>query len=258
MTNEGATKATVAIVISNLEFGSTIVTDRNPDGESDTEDRITEWGLDIGLPLIRTDIFKTILYFDYAKFIDYGEGKVAGINFGFPNVIGLLSLDARLERRWIGDQFIPNYFNTLYELERGLPLPNDKKSRLALMTKSKGIFGELAGNIAGLVRLSGSYQHQDGIAKSGMLHLEAGLIDVVPNIRLLAYYDKTNIETFRDVRTLDIYSQAIAELGYVTYGILMVSMRYRWNFVKEEISPGVYRYKPQERVEPRISLVYEF
>lgn len=149
-----------------------------------------------------------------------------------------------------GDGFIPNYFNTLYELERNLPAGQDKKSRLALATKSRGVFGELAGNIAGALRLVGSYQHQDGVPFSGILHLEAGLIDLIPNIRLLTYYDKTNIESFRDARTLDIFSQAVAEIGYVTYGFIMVSLRYRWNYI--ETSPGVY--KPQERFEPRIQI----
>jgi hypothetical protein len=83
--------------------------------------------------------------------------------------------------------------------------------------------------------------------------LEARLFDIVPGIRLLAYYDKTNVETFKDLRTLDIYSQAIAELGYMAYGFLMVSMRYRWNFIKTEDGS----YVPQERFEPRLSLNFD-
>ena len=108
--------------------------------------------------------------------------------------------------------------------------------------------------MAGLFRLGGSYQQQDGISHSGILHLEARLMDVIPDVRFIAYYDKTNIETFEDARTLDIFSQAVIELGYVTYGFLMVSLRYRWNFI--EISPGVYA--PQERIEPAVSFVYKF
>ncbi len=240
-------------ILGNLEIGATAVTDRNPDSNKETDDDITEWGMDIGLPLINLDIFKTILYFDYAKLVHFGEGKVIGVNFGFPDVVGLFSLDARLERRWLGDKFLPNYFNTLYELQRSLPQGLDKKSILELSPKSKGVFGELAGNIAGVVRLIGSYQHQDGVSHSGLFHLEARLFDVVPGIRLLAYYDKTNVETFKDLRTLDIYSQAIAELGYMAYGFLMVSMRYRWNFIKTEDGS----YVPQERFEPRLSLNFD-
>lgn len=241
-------------ILSNLEFGGTAVTDRNPDGNKETDDDITEWGVDVGLPLVKSEVFKTVLYFDYAKFVDFGEGKVAGINVGFPNIAGVFDLDIRFERRWLGDQFMPSYFNTLYELERNLPNGLDKKSRLAEMKASKGVFGLLGGQVAGLFRLAGSYQQQDGISHSGILHLEARLMDVIPDVRFIAYYDKTNIETFEDARTLDIFSQAVIELGYVTYGFLMVSLRYRWNFI--EISPGVYA--PQERIEPAVSFVYKF
>lgn len=241
-------------ILSNLEFGGTAVTDQNPDGNKETDDGITEWGVDVGLPLVKTEVFKTVLYFDYAKFIDFGEGKVAGINVGFPNIAGVFNLDMRFERRWLGDKFIPSYFNTLYELERNLPNGLDKKSRLAEMKASKGVFGLLGGQVAGLFRLAGSYQHQDGVSHSGILHLEARMMDVIPDVRFIAYYDKTNIETFEDARTLDIFSQAVVELGYVTYGFLMVSLRYRWNFI--EISPGVFA--PQERIEPAVSFVYKF
>ena len=242
-------------ILSNLEFGGTVFTDRNPDGNKETnDDIITEWGVDVGLPLVKSEVFKTVLYFDYAKFVDFGEGKVAGINVGFPNIAGVFDLDIRFERRWLGDQFMPSYFNTLYELERNLPNGLDKKSRLEEMKASKGVFGLLGGQVAGLFRLAGSYQQQDGISHSGILHLEARLMDVIPDVRFIAYYDKTNIETFEDARTLDIFSQAVIELGYVTYGFLMVSLRYRWNFI--EISPGVYA--PQERIEPAVSFVYKF
>lgn len=242
-------------VVSNLEFGGSVITDQNPDANKETDDdKVLEWGVDVGLPVIKSEIFKTILYFDYAKFADFGEGKAAGINVGFPDIAGVFNLDARLERRWIGDQFIPSYFNTSYELERNLGFGLDKKSRLKAAKSSQGIFGLLAGQFAGLFRLSGSYQHQDGIPHSGILHLEATLMDLVPNIRFISYYDKTNIETFEDARTLDVFSQAVMELGYVTYEVIMVSLRYRWNFV--ETSPGVYT--PQERFEPRVSFVYEF
>jgi len=241
-------------ILSNLEFGGSAVTDRNPDHNKETDDGITEWGVDVGIPLVKSDVFKTVIYFDYAKFIDFGEGKVAGINVGFPNIAGVFNLDMRFEKRWLGDQFMPSYFNTLYELERNLPNGLDKKSRLAGMKASDGIFGLLDGQVAGLLRLAGSYQHQDGIPFSGILHLEAKLMDVIPDVQFIAYYDKTNIETFEDARTLDIFSQAVMELGYIAYGFLMVSLRYRWNFI--ETSPGVFA--PQERIEPVVSFVYKF
>jgi hypothetical protein len=239
-------------ILSNLEFGATVVSDRDPDNNSATDNDITTWGLDVGLPIIKSNFFQTTLYFDYGKFIDFGEGRVLGINFGFPDAFSMVSLEAKLERRWLGDQFIPNYFNTLYELERGLPDGYDKRSILAQTVQSKGLFGELAGNIAGMFILLGNFQKQEGIPGSGIMHLEARLVELLPSIMLLAYYDKTNIDTFKDAATLDIFSQAVAEVGYKAYGFLWVSLRYRWNFI--ETAPNVY--EPQERFEPRVSFVF--
>jgi hypothetical protein len=241
-------------VLSNLEIAGSAVTDLNPDHNKETNDDLLVYGADVGLPIVKSQVFKTVLYFDYAKFRNFGEGKTAGINFGFPNIGSVFSLDVRFERRWLGDQFIPSYFNTLYELERNLPNGLDKKSRLREAKASDGYFGLLGGQIAGMFSLAGSFQKQDDIPYSGILHLEGRLMDLVPDVHFIAYYDKTNIETFEDARTLDIFSQAVVEVGYVAYGFLMISMRYRWNFV--ETSPGVYA--PQERVEPVVSFVHQF
>ena len=87
------------------------------------------------------------------------------------------------------------------------------------------------------------------------MHFETRLSDLIPSIRLRATYDKTGIKTFEDIGTLDYRSVATAELGYKTMQYIMVSMIYRWNWVYNE---DKNEYKPQERVEPRISFIYEF
>ena len=151
----------------------------------------------------------------------------------------------------MGDEFLPSYFNALYELEREL----DKKSQLALAEKTEGIFGQLAASILGKLKIIGSYQHLNGVHNSGQLHFETRLSELIPSIRLRATYDKIGIETFDDVRTLDYRSVATGEIGYKTMQYIMVSMLYRWNWVYNEEKN---EYKPQERVEPRISFIYEF
>ena len=238
-------------VIKNLEFGTTYVTDESESDSTGIGDGISAWGLDVGLPVIQSDLFYTTLYYDFAKINNFGKGSAVGVEFGFPNVFGLLKLSAKLEKRFLGDEFLPSYFNALYELEREL----DKKSQLALARKTEGIFGQLAGSILGKLKLIGSYQHLNGVDNSGMLHFEARLLGLIPSIRLRATYDKSGIETFEDVRTLDYRSIATAELGYKTMQFIMVSMLYRWNWVYNEAKN---EYKPQERVEPRISFIYEF
>ncbi|MCD4693500.1 MAG: hypothetical protein K8R79_11340 [Calditrichales bacterium] len=241
-------------VIKNLEFGATYATDINPDNTRDTDDGIFEWGADIGLPIIQTKVFNSTIYADYAKINNYGDGKAVGIKAGLPDLIGLFGLYAKLEKRFLSDQFLPNYYNTLYELERSF----DKKIQLETAPKTEGIFGELAGHIAGKIRLIGNYQHANRVKNSGIMHLEAKAMDLVPNVRLIAAYDKSGIETFEDMRTLDVRSVATAEIGYRTYQFIYVSLLYRWNYIAETDENGVTTYKPQERFEPRITFSMDF
>ncbi|MCB0299102.1 MAG: hypothetical protein KDE52_03545, partial [Calditrichaeota bacterium] len=70
------------------------------------------------------------------------------------------------------------------------------------------------------------------------------------------YYDKINVETFKDVRTLDINSVLTADIGYELNNYLLLSVIYRWYWLEEPGNPGVY--KPVERVEPRLSFRYNF
>ncbi|MBD3226281.1 MAG: hypothetical protein GF313_16250 [Caldithrix sp.] len=250
--------------IKNLEFGATYATDLDPDNRNDTNDGIYEWGADIGLPIIQTKVFNSSIYGDYAKINHYGEGKAFGIKAGIPNFIGVFGLYAKLEKRFLGDQFLPNYFNTLYELERkelaaeyygvqGLSLT--KEDFLAMAEAKEGIFGELAGQILGKITLLGNYQSINNTKNSGILHLEARSKDLIPNVRLLYTYDKVGIETFEDVRTLDNRSVAIAEIGYRTYQYIYVTLQYRWNF---RYNPETDSYEPQERFQPQVSFAMEF
>jgi hypothetical protein len=244
-------------VFEDLEFGASFVTDRDPDNLNDTEDDVLAWSLDVGFPVLKSDCFTTTVYFDFAKFDGFGSGQVVGLDFGFPEMASWFSLAAKIERRFLGDQFLPNYFNTLYELERDIPEGPElasKRTLLAQASSTEGTYGQLAANILGKILMIGSYQYQNGVQNSGIIHLETRMPDLIPGVRLRASYDKTGIETFEDARTLDVRSVASAEVGYRAYQFIIVSILYRWNFI--EIEPDVF--KPQERIEPRISFSYAF
>ena len=260
--------STGIFIIKNLEFGATYATDVDPDDHRDTDDAIAEYGFDVGLPIITTPFLHTTLYADYAKIHNYGDGTAVGIKADLPSVLGLISLYAKLERRFLNDQFVPNYFNTLYELERKslnaahygltdpeIPAALTKAEMLQYAKGTNGIFGELAGQILGKILLTGNYQHSNGVKNSGILHLEAKSKDLVPSVELKYAYDKVGIETFSDMTTLDYRSVATAEIGYRVYKYILVSLQYRWNFVFDEETNS---YKPQERFQPRVSFSMNF
>lgn len=169
-------------VIKNLEFGATYVTDEAEPDSNGVGGGISAWGLDVGLPVIQSDLFYTTLYYDFAKINNFGNGSAVGVEFGFPDVFGLLRLSANVEKRFLGKEFLPSYFNALYELEREL----DKKTLLSLAQKTEGIFGQLAASILGKLKILGSYQRLNGVENSGLLHFETRLSDLIPSIRLRA------------------------------------------------------------------------
>jgi hypothetical protein len=261
-------------VLENLEVGGTYVTDLNPDNDKDTNDGVYEWGADLTIPIIKMDIFNWKIYSDYAKINNYGSGTAFGTLVSVPNIIGAFGIYAKMEKRFLGDRFLPNYFNTLYEIDRrdkpaAFYFPDDdaysgyymtKQDYLALAQKTEGIFGELAGQVLGKIRLAGSYQHIQNTTGGGIMHLEAKSNDLIPGVRLMWTYDKIGIDDFEDARTLDSRSVAVGEIGYKAYPFLYVTLQYRWYWVpvKDEITGEVISYKGEERFQPGISFSMTF
>ena len=260
-------------VLENLEIGGTYVTDTNPDNDKDTNDGVYEWGSDITIPIIKMDVFNWKVYGDYAKINNYGSGTAFGTLVSVPSIIGAFGIYAKMEKRFLGDEFLPNYFNTLYEIDRKVKpasfyFPDDpsitgdmsKIDYLALTKKTEGIFGELAGQVLGKIRLAGSYQHIQNTTGGGILHLEAKSNDLIPGVRLLWTYDKIGIDDFEDARTLDSRSVAVGEIGYKAYPFLYVTLQYRWYWVPvyDEVTGEVISYKGEERFQPGLSFSMSF
>lgn len=258
-------------VLENLEIGGTYVTDTNPDNRDSTHNGVYEWGADITIPIIKMEIFNWKVYADYAKINNFGEGKAFGTLVSVPNIIGAFGIYAKFEKRLLGDQFLPNYFNTLYEIDRkskpaSFYFPDDpsvtgemsKQDYLAMAQETEGLFGELAGQILGKIRLAGSYQHIQNTTGGGIMHLEAKSNDLVPGVRLKWTYDKIGIDDFEDARTLDSRSVAVGEIGYKAYPFLYVTLQYRWYWVPVEDELGNITYKGEERFQPGLMFSMEF
>ncbi len=221
-------------------------------------------GLDLGLPIFQGGIANLTLYADYAKIIGFGNGAALGTIFNF-NPIGLVSGSVKLERRFNGDNYIPSYFNSLYEVERfkfdtSTGTLKSKAQVLAANTSlGNGYFGELGINVLGLFNILGSYQRLDKHPTSGILHIGT---EIAPdNFPFLARtgYDKINIIDEKDLFKLDDRSYLFFELGYKPYPFMIVSMIYSWTYTPlRDNDDKVIDFKPQKRIEPRVYFVYPF
>ena len=216
-------------------------------------------GLDFGLPLLSLPTINSTLYFDYAKILDYGNGTALGIDLNFTG-LGVLALGAKYERRWLGDKFIPSYFNALYERDRYSPVDTtgflSKAQILNSATSVEGYYGEILISILGRFNIVGGYQSPVGVKNAGIIHLEFDPGDVIPGIILSAGYDKKNVGK---VFKADNNSLFYVNFGYKPMPFLFVSTMYIWTFTEDKDSNGnVVGFKSQKRIEPKIGFVFNF
>lgn len=266
-------------VIGKLEVGGTFATDLNdyagvtnasidPATKNlkilSDEGNISIVGLDALLPVFRSKILTIDLYSNFTKILKFGSGATVGAGFSF-NGLGIVDVDLKFERWFNGDQFIPRYFNQLYEVNR---LKVDSTtgflgSRAFELKNARSLgnsyFGELLVNVLNFIQLYGSYSRYDKISNSGILRLQTDLAPKNASFVFRAYYDKVGIEDEKDIFTLDERSILTAELGYKPLSYLLVSFLYQWTFAPEyDKSDKVIGYKTQKRIEPRVTLIFPF
>jgi hypothetical protein len=273
------TSASEIPIISMLEVGATFVSDFNENAGVisgnynivdnhfqvlDDKGAINAIGIDLGLPLISSGAADLVLYLDYNKIINFGSGVAAGIKLDL-NGLGLFNLSAKLERRFNGDNYLPSYFNALYEVER-FRLNNstgELKSKVQQLesatNNSDGFYGDLYVNALGMFDIFGAYQRLDEFPNSGILNLRTEVAPEDAPFVARAGYDKINIQDGNDLFKLDDRSFLFAEVGYKPVEYLLVSIVYNWTFTPvRDNDDNVINYEAQKRIEPRISFIYPF
>ncbi len=148
-----------------LEIGATVVYDKDPtfgkytlDPQGNhlvlvTQSPFVEYGADIGIPLIKGNIFSMLVYGDWAKVKDKGQG------FVFPGFAGkALIFDYRFEYRILDSDFIPGLFDNQYEDRR----PVSWAGYVTGGPQVKGFFGELGWKLMNWLRVCGSYEKSEG------------------------------------------------------------------------------------------------
>jgi hypothetical protein len=279
-------------VLKNFAVGASYATDRDPDSRKSTEnDDVAVYGVDAELPLIKSSMFTTMIYADYAKIRAHnplsgstepigGSGITYGWRTDIGDLTGWLGLSVTVERRQLGKEYIASYFGPFYEMLRqttigtmidfyesiggsttAIPdylkpiienIPVSQAMLLPMMNEKRNAwYGGLDFSFFKLFHVLGTYQRVDAMGNSGMLHFGAGLTQNIPYVAAEATYDKRGIGTFKDIRTLDYRSLARVGLGYKIKPYLLLYMDYIWTFVWDE---ALGEYKPQERVQPRLAL----
>ncbi|MBN2031403.1 hypothetical protein JW824_14310 [bacterium] len=271
-------------VLKHFAVGGSYVTDIDPDSWTKSKDNVSVWSVDIELPFIKTDRLLMMFYGDHAKIQKYGSGQTIGFNTTFNTASRHLSLEFNVERRFLGREFIANYFGPFYEILRyttvgeliefyeaqgGDPLgiPPDLQNIISpirisqemllpmMGEKRKGWSVSLVAELFQLIRGMVAYQKMDEYEESGMLHMGAGLSPSIPFLYMEATYDKRNIRNWKDLRTLDYRSTTRAGIGLKLKTSFVLSMDYIWSY---QWDGRLEQYRPQERFQPTLSYQYTF
>jgi len=264
-------------VIGGLEFGVSYATDLDNNSgiitghynladsnfvSDSTIDRPQIVSADLGLPIFSNPMFNLKAYYTYTQIINFGHGQAYGLFFdmNFP----LFNVRMKLERTINGSQYMPAYFDALYELDRfnynnnnGTVSSKLKNLQNADMSEDNGWYGGLLVKVLGTFDIKGSYLRLDKRPNSGLLHLGTEVAPSGMPFLFRAGYDKTDIGSETEIFTLDNRSLFFTEFGYKPYPFLIVSMVYKWTFQPVYgADDTILSYETQKRIEPRVSFVY--
>jgi hypothetical protein len=237
-------------VVNRIRIGASWVRDDDEDQKDANGDQsVTAIGLDAELPLIRTGIFSSSLYAGWARLLDHGSGRSAGIGAELPSLMGVLDLAVLLERRWNGDEFLPRYFDYFYEQERYDPASGIRKSQtLDAIESNREIAGELAATVLGAVRVRGLYEVPDEKPRLGRLHLDASF-PTLGGIEVSGTYDRKGVENGGDLFGLDERSLLAARFSYPLNSWARLAILYEWTYHYDDATD---EYRTIEKVTPTI------
>lgn len=276
------TSAETIPILSNLTFGATYATDLHsnanltaasdvvpPPGPrpgslylADATDggSLSAFGFDIGLPIFERSWLRTNLYADYAQIVDFGSGAALGLDFKF-RPFGLIDLGIQLERRYLGDRFLPRYFDGLYEKSRFTPLSetvaSTKAQELNNAKATQGNYGEVTLTLFGGLTVNGQYYSPVGIKNAGDFHARVMPGFEIPwGFEFDAGMDRRRVGK---LFVLDENTTLFARFGYKMNRFVVASMLYQYTYAPVKNDQGqTIRFKQQVRVEPRIGVVARF
>jgi len=253
-------------IVRTFEIGATFLKDKDqtkrPVSDSTfvtntfTEPGIGAFGIDAGLTLLRVPFIQIDLFMNYSKLnvtsevlsdsldtilantggpeqlsdgFKNGSGFSVGFNFRMHFILDVFSTDVRIERLSYSEHYLPQFFDTSYELNK-----DGKILSLANAQKQGGIYGSLTGHILQKVRLGGSLLIPDDISEESpaTVRLNADLDRLADKISLHASYFKGELTNLSDAFQLDERSLAKVRFVYHVNKFLAAGVDYYWAFAR--------------------------
>jgi len=245
-------------IIKTTEVGFTFVQDKdNTKSQYDEDGNATRselldksvraWGIDIGWDILKTKIINVKAFAQYSKLAENAvmkdTAKVLGLSYGAGHgrsigaranmSIGgdFLNLNARLERLWYSENYIPQFFDAIYEINK-----DQKLFSLITAEEQAGIYGTLTGTILSKIKLGGALLLPDNVSETSPAYIrfDAAATNLANKVSLTGTYMKGGITDMSDALKIDERSLANARLTYKVSKLMVAGVDYRWTFTKKD------------------------
>ncbi|MDP4276251.1 MAG: hypothetical protein Q8914_01325 [Bacteroidota bacterium] len=156
-----------------------------------------------------------------------GYGISVGIDFRFKLLANLLRMDTRVERMWYTDNFIPQFFDYCYEVNKDARIMS-----LVSAEQKAGIYGDLGFSVIQKVRVSGSLMLPDHLDESNpaLIRLNLDASNVIDKVILAGSYIKGGLTRWNDAFKLDDRSQMYVRAAYKVLPFVITGVDYRWSW----------------------------
>lgn len=273
-------------ILETFEMGTTFLSDKDQtsllsSGEDNstyafTAGGISAFSIDAGVTLLQVPFIQIDLFANYSRLnvvsdtltsaistlqtaglietpsatFKKGTGISAGFNFRFRFIADLLSTDIRLERLSYSDYYLPQFFDTSYEINKDLKILS-----LASAGSTQGIYGSVTGHVLKKLSLGGSLMLPDHVGETApaVITLHANVDRLFNKYSIHANYFKGGLTDLGDAFKLDERSLLNVRFAYHLNKFLVTGVDYFYSF-----TPTDDGFKTTKYVSPFIGLSIQF
>ena len=263
-------------IIETMEIGASSVSDHDDYQEIGATEIATKYsrngvrasGYDIGVSLLRTQMLNLGLDAQFSKLskndllaldnptanYEAGSGFAIGVEADFKFIANTVYMNARIERQWYGDNYIPQFFNFAYEINKDARI-----KELLTATKAQGIFGTLTAEILKSIKIGGSLLIPDDLDSNDPNSRKAIVgLDLetkqIGKFKAKGTYVKAGLNNLGDAFKLDERSLANLIVTYKINRFMEAGVDYQWTFAENE--NGVF--KAVNQVRPYVGVSIDF
>jgi hypothetical protein len=240
-------------MVKTFELGGSYVIDKGANVDSTSvflkQDGMKAMAFDAGITFLNTGFIKLMGYGQTsqlnrvksdtldenltatAKTYAKGKGSSAGLAAKMKVAGTAFMVDARIERLWYKDNYLPQFFDAIYEINK-----DAKILSLASAKAQQGIYGNIAIILFSKFRINGALLMPDQVTAETPALVQVGLeaAKLGDKLTISGHYIKGGLKDLSDAFKLDQNSLANVTLVYQLARFFYIGADYRWTFARLE------------------------